>query len=272
MGSTLQISLLIDPSNNLVPGVNGVINLTNTLAPNVAQSFGILDKSVQYLTPSANMNIKLDGTHLAGREVTIANLSSTFIITVIANDASVIRTVYPNSVAQFVSTIDLPALNTNWVSLTPVESGWLLAALSLVGATNTSAFSNAAFANVQYRRSGHDVRVRGALSFSGVPAGGTGAFAVLMPASLPPDLNSVFASNVVGSADHKVAGVERGAAVVRAINNAGSPMLLSLMAVQFASSLSAGPFGVSAPAAFGSGDSITFDFVYPVSGWSVYKG
>lgn len=278
MTVTTNVDLITDAAGTGSPTLKGMILTNATATPGNGISFSATDDAMQFLTPTTDISVALDNSHKVGRVVTIFNFSATKIITLVATDLSVIRTVYPGTCARVVPITATPAATAAWACLDEANSSWLSVAgsVSLIDSGNNNGFTNSAFTHLLFKRNGDTVRVRGDLTFSGAPTssggGATGLFVLLMPAALAPDTAKIFATNlsIVGKADHKAGGVERGAADITV--NAGGVTVLGAFASQFRSALSAGVFGSTVPVAWQSGDRITFDLSYPVSGWSQNKG
>jgi hypothetical protein len=78
----------------------------------------------QVFNPSSNINVKLDNSFLSGHEQYVFN-SGTAFISLIANDNSVIRTIYPNTIGKVICVSDTPATNAGWLGLNRVTSNWI---------------------------------------------------------------------------------------------------------------------------------------------------
>ena len=96
-----------------------------TDTPAAAYSIANADESVHVLTPSEACVLTLSNDFAAGRIITLINLSTSFDISVRANDASVIFTLYRDSRNQVVCSTGSPGTNTSWRVLNVVTSPWI---------------------------------------------------------------------------------------------------------------------------------------------------
>ena len=78
--------------------------------------------------PSSNITVTLSNNWLAGRQLSISHLgvaSTSAVITLAANDGTTIATIFPGSTYTCASNSATPATNSNWLGLTPIQSGWV---------------------------------------------------------------------------------------------------------------------------------------------------
>lgn len=94
-----------------------ILNDSAISSPSTNQTLTIQSKYRQIITPSADITLKLDNSYLAGGGQEIINRSTTKVISLIANDNSVICPIIPRSSVIVVSASGAPTANTNWVQL-----------------------------------------------------------------------------------------------------------------------------------------------------------
>lgn len=240
---------------------------TATASPSSTRTVTNADESTQYLTPSADMSVKLDSSHIQGRVITVVNLSTTKIIIIIANDNAVIRTVYPNTVGQVHSSQTTPTTNTHWFGVGTVASNWAAeVGLTVAGAGTISGMT------AYSRRLGDTYEVHG--SFVSGTAAGT-QFSFSTPGS------GIFSGIAIDTA--KIGNFSFTGEMQAATSGGSTTTILNQGPLGSDGSDTAKIFSyeLMASGSFNKANGnqtlsnttqTSFKFYYPVSGWTTTKG
>lgn len=120
-----------------------VSNAHSSSSPSANQILTSASNPVQIYNPSADISVTLDNSFALDVIQFIENISTTKTITVKANDATTILTLYPGSRCRLLSTSAAPATKTSWQSLdqlTCVAFGYTPVFAGLGTVTGISAF------------------------------------------------------------------------------------------------------------------------------------
>lgn len=215
----------------------------------------------------------------AGQRVKVANVAANSgnypIVSVNASDATLVRQVYPLTDAEFVALQANPTNQAHWLALGTVTSNWIpFTGCTVNGNSNAVAFTNQTNFSARYLRNGDTARIRVDITFQGAPAGGTGSFGMLIYNGTgsflrwdSTKLSGSAPSDVVGICDCHLAGANKGVGSVIQANNFGGNGFGSYIV-----ELAAGEVGATSPFTIASGDSLSYDFVIPITGWSATRG
>jgi len=265
-----------DATNSSWIQVATVEQTINAAAGSSTATLGSSNDSVNIFNPtSADIDVTLNNTYLAGRVVTVIN-TGTKNISLKANDAAVIRTIYPNTSARVISKIATPTTNTSWSSLDRVVSDWITLTnynFNMVSGTSVKGASISAD-DARYRRLGQNIQFIWNYKQTSAGSGGSGAVRVPLPNSLTIDLVHIPASTTAqfglcGSMSLGVSGTAPrhwGTAMVYDSTNVGFAFLGSGGGTDaYLAQWTGAPFGAAA-CGFG------IEFTVPVSGWTEYTG
>lgn len=177
IGSSRQVAKVVSG----IPAWSNVdLLLTNSSAtPGTNQTLTSSAAAAVFYTPSASIDVTLDNSFEAGRQINIFNKSSANTITLKANDASVIRTIYPNTNAQVVATAATPATNTDWLSLNIVVSNPTTYVLTIGGSSSAPTQGSGATKTATWWRDGGWQWIR--FDYQQTNAGSAGSGTYLFP-------------------------------------------------------------------------------------------
>lgn len=234
-------------------------------APSGNVSKGISDGDCFILTPTADITLTLDNTFKSGRIVTIINLATAYDVTVKANDATTIFTLYRASRNQVLCGADSPATNTDWRVLNVVTSPWIVGASpsSQLG----SGWGTISNGEQAYKRDGDQLHWWAKWENGTVTANAANC---VLPLSL-----SIDTTKIGPSLKHIFPGraydlLNSGSTLPQFVcyYNSGSASAVYFAQASNADSITAG----NVNAFFNNSDTITFHVVIPISGWGMYTG
>lgn len=159
---------------------SNIVVSQSTASPSGTVTVGTTDPSLQILTPSVDITLTLNNTHVAGRIITVVNLSTMAnnkVIQVKANDGSIIRTVYASTSAQIACITNSPGTSAGWYGIGMVSSNWK---------TQSPTWSNVTFGTAQqqnsrWRRMGDSVEFEASF-YNGTTGGNvTGTIGLNLP-------------------------------------------------------------------------------------------
>lgn len=214
-------------------------------------------------------SIKLNNTALEGQKFTICNsatLSETYEwINVTAHDDSLIRPVYEQTCASFVSLQAAPADSGDWMSLNQVTSEWQAVADANWSVTNCTADSEAGF----WRRVGDTVYFKLAAQIDDCTGGGP----VLNLPTFDRNNNKLEGASGANS-NYTHTGLCQGYDASAVISYIGDLIFNNTATKQlYCIGHGIGPWSTTSPfdwQATGS-DELSYRLNYPVSGWGDFK-
>lgn len=145
------------------------------------------NESLQAITPTADLAITLDNTHIPGRIISIVNLSTSKIITLKANNSSVIRTIYPGTTGQVVCISSTPASSSAWEGIGNVNSNWTSFTSTLKGDTSDPSLGSSPTQNGYWRRVGDSIEVQLQIVGGTSASSGSGYYYFPLPLNLTID-------------------------------------------------------------------------------------
>lgn len=235
--------------------------------PSGATTLTSASGTFQVMVPSASITVTLDNSFSLGNRITIANSSGTNLITVAANDASVIRTIFPHTVATFFSTTNSPAAAVNW----EVEG---MAGSSVIAYTPTFGvgWGTASQITVYYQRIGDTVRITGTFR-AGTTTSGVGNIGLplglsLDTAKIANTSNNQARLGSVGLLDSGGPTAVWSGALNSYLTYNGTATVLALANTTATSVFTGNIVSNFAP----TNTYIMIDATVPISGWTVSKG
>jgi len=238
-----------------VSGSTGAVNLTtssSSSSPSGLVTLTSASDTIQLMNPSVDISVKMDNSHVVGRVWTVVNQSSTKIITIVANDSSVIRTVYPLTSGQVVAVAATPAVTASWDGIGTVSSNLASFTPSLNGGLTTSV--NGAF----WRRNGEYLEVTGSITFTNT--GSVTATRIGIPSGLTIDTAKVPRSGNANNGGFLWTGAGNGS-LGYLYNNGGTTLTPGYLA--------SSDFNANA---FANGQQADYWYRVPITGWTSNKG
>lgn len=257
---------LYDAAGTGSPSVVGINFSPTSSSPGSNATLAYTDNSIQFYTPSADIDLTLNTTHKAGRRLIIHNLASAYTITIKANDGTTVRTLYPLSHCELVATQNTPTTNTNWLGISFAYSPWF-------AVTPTGSWTTNVTLTGFMRRIGDDMEIDFNIVLGGAPT--TASLTIDIPKSLGIDTAKLAAGadtkhKSLGIANVKDSGSDDYALYV----GFGSTTTVALFTsrADATSSYITNPVNSTAPITFASGDEIYLRARFPIQGWTSTKG
>lgn len=262
------------------PNASGILSLVSltSSSPGTNQTIGITSGTSFVYTPSVSISVTLNNTFNGGQKIQIVNSSTTNFIFILANDASVIRTLFPSTTVELICISGSPSTNTSWECIGAAASDWI----SYTPSFNANFGTNSGV-DFRYRRAGGDIEIKG--YFTTGTLINSGAPTITLPvinssqlnvdtARLPAGANMVILGIFVWGASSQLRlfqSSESGVISWANVSPVDSTMMVleGFVASNKTSLLYTTPFGQSFDA---SGDMVTIDYKAPIVGWTTTKG
>ena len=238
---------------------------TASQTPSTTLAVTATDSAFQVLAPSATCVATLDNTFIAGRVYTFYN-NSAFLLTLKANDASVIRSVFPQETVQVMPTAASPAVTASWVCLTPAMSAWTSFDPTW---TNVTAGGSGSGDSGFWRRVGDSLEVE-----SSVASGSTGSVSGTIELVIPAVGTIDTAKMAFSSAYAYVGGIVGLSAAGIIYDGVAKVESAYTNKVNFIGTGTSGnAWGTNFPVAWGTGAQyFSSRFTVPIVGWGSHKG